>query len=138
MKAEVIRPQVVFASGGYITKVLRADSEIFRGFGELYASTIEPGVFRGWKVHTKMQSLLMVCSGELDVHLVLESGDCSSLSLGKFWLSNEMLAIPPGIMFGFRAAGDVETTVMNFGSHPHEEGESMKFSDSKHVCGWLS
>lgn len=138
MGPEVIQPQVVSATGGYITKVLRSDSANFKGFGELYASTVQPGVFRGWKVHTKMHSLLMVCSGEIQVHIVPEIGNCYSLNFGRFWLSRELLAIPPGVMFGFRAVGEAEATVMNFGSHPHEEGESMKFPDAEHICEWLN
>lgn len=137
MGAEVVRTHVVRANGGFITKVLRTDSPHFKGFGEMYTSTINFGVFRGWKVHKKMDSLLMVCDGEVEVHIVEQGGNCYTVKLSEFWVTNEILSIAAGTTFGFRCSGGVASTVMNLASYPHEEGESMKLQDCDHRCGWL-
>ncbi len=34
--------------------MLREDTPVFERFGEIYFSTIYPGVIKGWHIHTKM------------------------------------------------------------------------------------
>lgn len=39
---------------GKILHMLRVDDEIFESFGEIYFSTVYPGVIKGWHLHMEM------------------------------------------------------------------------------------
>lgn len=43
--------RIIPADGGPVLHMLRADSPLFRSFGELYFSEVEPGSVKAWKRH---------------------------------------------------------------------------------------
>jgi len=62
----LIKPLKVFAdSRGKVMHMLRCDDEIFRKFGEIYFSVVNPGVIKGWKRHQKVNQLFAVPSGNI-------------------------------------------------------------------------
>ena len=39
---------------GKVMHMLRSDSAVFSGFGEIYFSTVHPGAIKGWHIHKRM------------------------------------------------------------------------------------
>src|SRR5580700_8468517 len=39
---------------GKVMHMLRADSPVFKEFGEIYFSVVEPGAIKAWHIHTRM------------------------------------------------------------------------------------
>ena len=62
---------------GYIMHMLRSDDPEFESFGEIYFSTIYPGVIKAWHLHKEMTLNYAVVSGM--IKLVLHD-DRSSLA----------------------------------------------------------
>lgn len=138
-KAELIPLSRVSALGGVIIKVARADAREYRGFGELYFSSLEVGHFRGWKTHREMTSTLFCVSGRAEVHVTNVGASCKTYPLLNFLHEEaEALVISPGAVYGIRAIGEVPTVVGNLASTPHDENEITRFESAYHSCGWAS
>lgn len=138
MKPQVIELDFVQAEGGGVLKVINRNSDHFYGFGELYLSRIDYGVFRGWKMHTRLESFLVVVEGEVSFHFVIEAGDCSTISVQRSVSSRVGLRIPAGVTFGFMAKSVDGATIANLAQLEHDPLESERFPGSFHECGWGS
>ncbi len=49
---------------GKVMQMVRADSELFEGFGEIYFSTIHPGAVKAWHRHRAMTLNYAVVLGQ--------------------------------------------------------------------------
>ena len=137
MLVELVRVPLVPATGGGILKVLNRESYLFQDFGELYFSQISKEFFRGWKIHTKLQSLLFVIEGVISLHVIHPDSSCETITLEKITDSNTIVKIPPGIPFGFKSLSS-HATIGNFASLMHDPSEVERPSLHFHECEWLA
>ena len=95
---------------GSVMHMLRADSKVFKRFGEIYFSTISKNAIKAWHLH-KEATLNYVCVRG-SVKLVLYDDRASSSTKGKyqeFVLSPKeyfLITIPPNIWNGFKNISD--------------------------------
>ena len=112
---------------GKICHMLRNDDEFFECFGEIYFSTIYPGVIKGWHYHEKMALNYAVISGS--IKLVLYDDRTDSPTKGNlmeiFTGENNYLLIhvPPKVWNGFKGLGTKEAIVANCATLPHDKNE---------------
>lgn len=127
---------------GKIMHMLRSDSKVFKKFGEIYFSTINPGITKAWHLH-KEATLNYVCiKGK--IKLVLYDDRIKSSSFGKFFkiiLSSKdyyLVTIPPFIWNGFKNLHDLEFIIANCLDLPHNEKEMVrkKFNDNYFKFNW--
>lgn len=127
---------------GKIMHMLRSDSKVFKKFGEIYFSTINPGIIKAWHLH-KEATLNYVClKGK--IKLVLYDDRAKSSSFGKFFkitLSPKnyyLITIPPLIWNGFINLYNSESIIANCLDFPHNEKEMVrkKFNDSYFKFNW--
>ena len=127
---------------GKIMHMLRSDSKVFKKFGEIYFSTINPGIIKAWHLH-KEATLNYVClKGK--IKLVLYDDRTKSSSFGKFFkitLSPKnyyLITIPPLIWNGFINLYNSESIIANCLDFPHNEKEMVrkKFNDSYFKFNW--
>ena len=127
---------------GKIMHMLRSDSKVFKKFGEIYFSTINPGIIKAWHLH-KEATLNYVClKGK--IKLVLYDDRSKSSSFGKFFkiiLSPKnyyLITIPPLIWDGFKNLYNSESIIANCLDFPHNEKEMVrkKFNDSYFKFNW--
>jgi dTDP-4-dehydrorhamnose 3,5-epimerase len=112
---------------GAVLHMLREDSPVFERFGEIYFSTVYPGVVKGWHLHSRMTLNYAVPVGM--VKLVCyddrpESptrGAVQELHVGE--LNYVLVTIPPGIWNGFKGEGAGPALVANCATIPHAPGE---------------
>ncbi len=121
---------------GSVMHMLRADSKVFKRFGEIYFSTISKNAIKAWHLH-KEATLNYVCVRG-SVKLVLYDDRASSSTKGKyqeFVLSPKeyfLITIPPNIWNGFKNISDEESIIANCLDIPHNEKEMVRESyDSK-------
>lgn len=140
---------VIPASGGAVLKMLNPQSQLLPNlascFGELYFSEINPGIIRAWKRHkfqtqhfTAPVGLLKL--GFFDVRLDSPTrGQGFSLLLGRPD-HYRLLAIPPGIWYGFEGVANTPSLICNFASHPHDpaEMERAPASGAEAPADWSS
>lgn len=112
---------------GTIYHMLRKDDDIYQDFGEIYFSTIYPGVIKGWHWHRLMVLNYAVIDGMIKLVLYDDredsetSGNTLEIFLGQ---ENYLLVkIPQKIWNGFKCVGDKKAIVANLASITHDPDE---------------
>jgi dTDP-4-dehydrorhamnose 3,5-epimerase len=109
---------------GTVMHMLRTDEPHFRGFGEIYFSTIYRGVVKGWHRHREMTLNYACVFGR--IKLVLHDDRAGSPTRGvtqEEYLGPDhyaLVQVPPGIWNGFKGMSDPNAIVANCCTHPHD------------------
>src|SRR5438270_302458 len=107
---------------GKIMHMLRSDSPVYERFGEIYFSTVYPGVVKAWHIHEKMTLNYAVVSGM--IKLVLFDDRKNSSTKGKLMelflgeSNYQLVTIPPLVWNGFKGAGTTAAIVANCSTIP--------------------
>lgn len=115
---------------GKVMKMLSRDDTVFREFGEIYFSTVHPGVVKGWHLHTRMWLNYAVVSGEIRLVLFDDRegsstrGEIQEIRLGPE--EYQLVTVPPGIWNGFSGMGHTDAIVANCASMPHDPNEILR------------
>ena len=119
--------------GGPVLHMLRADSPLFRSFGEVYFSEVEPRCVKAWKRHSRQTQHFSVPVGRLKVVLYDDRPDSSThgvlqeIELGRPD-AYRLLRIPPQVWYGFTALGEVPALICNCVDLPHDPAESERIA----------
>ena len=115
---------------GTVMHMLRRTDPHFLEFGEIYFSTIYPGVIKGWHLH-KVMTLNYACvHGRIKLVLYDDregsttKGDLMELFLGPD--SYQLVQIPPRVWNGFKGMGSEPALIADLIDIPHEEAESIR------------
>ena len=115
---------------GKIMHMLRSDHSLFKSFGEIYFSTVNPKILKAWHLH-KEATLNYVCVyGK--VKLVLFDERKKSETFGNYqeiFLSPEnysLITIPPNIWNGFKGLHKDHSIIANCLNLPHNEEEMVR------------
>ena len=112
---------------GKVMHMLRADAEHFKGFGEIYFSTVFPGAIKGWHVHKVMWLNYAVPHGRIKFVLYDDRegspthGEVQEIFLGPD--SYNLVTVPPLVWNGFKGIGTEMAIVANCASIPHTPDE---------------
>ena len=102
---------------GRLMEMLRSDDEIFLGFGQVYLTTVYPGVVKGWHYHKKQVDNFVVVRGMMKVVLYDDrEGSPTRGEVNEFFLGEHrplLLQIPAGVCHGFKCIGQEEALVIN-------------------------
>ena len=112
---------------GAVFHMLREDSDGFERFGEIYFSTVYPGVVKGWHLHTEMTlnyavpvgMIKLVCYDDRDGSAT--RGNLVELHVGE--LNYCLVTIPALVWNGFKGEGATTALVANCSTVPHRPGE---------------
>ncbi|MFA6078181.1 MAG: dTDP-4-dehydrorhamnose 3,5-epimerase family protein [Candidatus Omnitrophota bacterium] len=127
---------------GKVMRMIRADDPFFKRFGEVYFSTVNPGVIKGWKKHSKMTQHFAVPVGSVKV--VLFDDRSSSASKGEVQEviigdgNYCLLRIPPQIWYSFKASGKSPAMIANCTDIVHDPKETVTtaIDDNKIPYKW--
>lgn len=112
---------------GTIMHMLKSSDPWFESFGEIYFSTIYPGVVKGWHIHHRMTLNYCVISGNIKLVLYDDransptQGEINELFIGTDNYS--LVKIPPLIWNGFKGIGSIPSVLANCSSEPHDPNE---------------
>lgn len=115
---------------GMIMKMQECTDEDFIGFGEIYFSTVFPGVVKGWHLHKKTTLNYAVVEGM--IKLVLYDGRIESPTRGQlqelFIGENNycLVQIPPMIWNGFKGIGTKTAIVADLTDLPHDPDDMVR------------
>jgi dTDP-4-dehydrorhamnose 3,5-epimerase len=115
---------------GTIMHMLRRTDEHFIEFGEIYFSTVYPGVVKGWHRHSDMTLYYACIHGRIKLVLFDDRessstrGELMELFLGPDDYS--LVQIPPGVWNGFKGMGSHHAIVANCATHPHHPARSTR------------
>jgi dTDP-4-dehydrorhamnose 3,5-epimerase len=124
---EVIPLRPIADERGAVYHMLRSDDRHFRGFGEIYFSSVYPGVVKGWKNHTSLTANYACVHGRIKIVIYddrAESptrGGLQEVVVGPDEYA--LVVIPPGIWHGFQGLGDPVSVLANCSTEPHDPEE---------------
>jgi dTDP-4-dehydrorhamnose 3,5-epimerase len=119
--------EIVPDERGMILKMLRCDDKDFPGFGEIYFSTVYPGVVKGWHIHKKMTLNYAVIQGIIKLVLYDErpgsktKGEVQEIFIGRDRYC--LVTIPSMVWNGFKGVGTETAIVANCATIPHDPTE---------------
>jgi dTDP-4-dehydrorhamnose 3,5-epimerase len=125
---EVIPLERIPDERGTVMHMLRATDPHFTGFGEIYFSTVYPGVVKGWHRHHEMTLRYACISGR--IKLVLYDDRPSASSRGELMevflgdANYALVIVPPEVWNGFKGMSEPCAIVANCASHPHDPDRS--------------
>lgn len=102
---------------GRLMEILRSDDELFEKFGQVYITTVYPGVVKGWHYHKKQIDNITVIKGM--AKLVLYDNRENSPTKGEineFFIGehNPMLVqVPKLVLHGFKGISENEAIMLN-------------------------
>ena len=115
---------------GAVMHMLKSTDPEFKEFGEIYFSTVYPGVVKGWHVHKIMDINYAVPVGM--IKLVLYDGRENSPTKGEImeiFIGEEnycLVHIPRGVTNGFKGIGTKMAIVANCATIPHDPEEIIR------------
>ena len=127
---------------GKIMHMMRSDHSIFKGFGEIYFSTVNPKIIKAWHLHKEVTLNYACVRGR--VELALFDDRDQSKTHGKYQkiiLSPEdyfLVTIPPFIWNGFKGLYQEESIIANCLDQPHNENEMVRknYDDKYFKFNW--
>jgi len=124
----VVKPLMKIADDrGTIMKMQEANDPEYRGFGEIYFSTVYPGVVKGWHLHRTAVLNYAVIQGM--IKLVLfdprehspTAGEIQEIYLGDHHYG--LVQIPPGVWNAFKGIGTSTAIVADLITVTHDADE---------------
>ncbi|MBI2932231.1 MAG: dTDP-4-dehydrorhamnose 3,5-epimerase family protein [Planctomycetes bacterium] len=120
---------------GTIFHMLKRTDPHFKEFGEIYFSTIYPGVVKGWHKHKEMTLHYACIFGRIKL-VVYDDREASPTrgQLQEFFLGPDdysLVIIPPGLWNGFKGMSDPYALVANCASHPHDMSKQERLDPFK-------
>jgi dTDP-4-dehydrorhamnose 3,5-epimerase len=115
---------------GTVLHMLKSTDAHFRQFGEIYFSTVYPGVVKGWHRHKEMTLNYACIEGRIKLVLFDDrAGSPTQGELMEVFLGPEnysLVVIPPGIWNGFKGMSSPYAIVANCCTHPHDPSRSER------------
>jgi len=121
---------------GTIFHMLKCTDAHFRQFGEIYFSTIYPGVIKGWHKHREMTLNYTCIEGR--IKLVLYDDRESSATKGEVMViflgpdNYSLVIIPPEVWNGFKGMSAPYAIVANCCTHAHDPSRSERIDPFSH------
>lgn len=127
---QVIPLQRIPDERGTIYHMLKRTDPYFIQFGEIYFSTIYPGIVKGWHKHREMTLNYACVFGRIKLALY-DGRECSRTKgeLMELFLGPDnysLVIIPPEVWNGFKGLSEPYAVVANCSTHPHEPSCSTR------------
>lgn len=120
---------------GKIMHIMKSSDDQFETFGEVYCSTVYPGVVKGWHMHKKMTLNYVVLKGNIKFVLYDDRPDSKTYQqIQEIFIGDNqyvMVTVPPFVWNGFKGIGTEEALVINFTDIPHDPEEIVRMDPHK-------
>jgi dTDP-4-dehydrorhamnose 3,5-epimerase len=113
---------------GSVQLMLKSTDPHFEGFGEIYFSTVLPGVVKAWKLHRRMWANYACVFGRVRVVLYDDRRDSPTAgALAEIELDARdayaLVTIPPRVWHGFQGLDEPQSILANCASEPSDPAE---------------
>jgi len=116
---------------GAVMELLRADDEAFRKFGQVYLSTVYPGVVKGWHFHKRQTDNICIIKGMARVALYDDRPESPTRGeVQEFYIGEQnplLLSIPPRVLHGMKGIGTGPAYMINCPTEPYDPREPDEF-----------
>jgi len=116
---------------GWLMELMRSDWEQFERFGQVYLTTIYPGVVKAWHYHKKQTDNMICIKGMVKLVLYDSRKDSPSHKQIEEILTGDrrplLVKIPPLVYHGFKAIGGETAYVINVPTELYSYKEPDEF-----------
>ena len=127
---QIVPRKIIQDDRGKIMHIMKLTDVQFNKFGEVYCSTVYPGVVKGWHMHKRMTLNYLVIKGNIKFVLYDDRQDSVTYrQIQEIYLGENqyvMVTVPPLVWNGFKGIGIEEAFVINFTDLPHETDEIIR------------
>lgn len=112
---------------GSVMHMLKETDPHFERFGEIYFSTVYPGVVKGWHIHDRMALNYAVPHGMIKMVLYDDRvgsptrGEVQEIFVGE--QNHVLVHVPARVWNGFKGMGSSAAVVANCATIPHDPTE---------------
>jgi len=137
IKGVAVKPlKVIPDERGRLFEILRRDDALFTTFGQVYCTTVNLGVVKGWHYHKKQVDNFVCVSGMIKL-VAYDARPRSSTreQVNEFFLgihSPLLVQIPPGVYHGFKGLSHPEAVVINIPTEPYRHARPDEFRLDPH------
>lgn len=124
---KIVPLKIIPDERGRVMHMLKSTDSHFKKFGEIYFSTIYPGVIKGWHLHSRMVINYAVPKGMIKLVLYDQrpgsptKGELQEIFVGQH--NYVLVSVPPGVWNGFKGIGTEEAIVANCSTIVHDPNE---------------
>jgi len=115
---------------GMIMHIMKSSDSSYENFGEVYCSTVYPGVVKGWHIHKIMTLNYVVIRGMIKFALYDPREDSPTFKETQTIYMGDnnyvRVTVPPGVWNGFKGMGQSESYVINFTDIAHDPNEIFR------------
>jgi dTDP-4-dehydrorhamnose 3,5-epimerase len=134
---QVKQLKVIPDERGRLMEMLRADDKLFIKFGQVYMTTVYPGVVKAWHYHKKQHDSFVVVRGMLKL-VLFDNRDNSPTKglINEFFMGDHqqiLVQIPPMVYHGFKGISVDETIVINAPTEVYNYAEPDEFRIPAHT-----
>ena len=133
----IVHPlKVIPDERGRLMEIVRADDPFFSGCGQVYLTTVYPGVVKAWHYHKKQTDHFYVVKGMLKVALYDERQDSPTHgTVNELYLGEHcpgLVRIPPGVQHGWMCISETQAYVVNVVSEAYNYADPDEFRTHPH------
>ena len=132
----VHRLKVIPDERGRLMEMVRRDDPFFSGFGQVYLTTVYPGVVKAWHYH-KIQTDVFTCiQGMVKVALYDDrDGSRTRGLINELYIGEHnpcLIVIPPGVYHGWKCISECEAYIVNMPSEPYNRSDPDEYRSDPH------
>jgi dTDP-4-dehydrorhamnose 3,5-epimerase len=133
----VVQPlKVVPDERGRLMEIMRRDDPFFSGFGQVYLSTVYPGVVKAWHYHRVQEDRFTCVRGMVKAVLYDDrNGSPTRGALNEFYVGEHkpcLIVIPAGVYHGWKCVSEYEAYVINVPSEPYNRSNPDEYRVEPH------
>jgi dTDP-4-dehydrorhamnose 3,5-epimerase len=128
--------QLIPDERGGLMEMLRSDDDIFIKFGQVYITTVYPGVVKGWHYHKIQTDNFVAVKGMIKLVLYDDRQDSPTYGeVNEFFIGERnrlLVQIPPNVLHGFKGVGLEEAFVINTPTEPYDRANPDEYRTDPH------
>jgi dTDP-4-dehydrorhamnose 3,5-epimerase len=133
----VVTPlRVIPDERGRLMEILRRDDSVFMGFGQVYLSTVYPGVVKAWHYHRNQADCFTCVKGMVKVALYDDrEGSPTRGLVNEIYVGEHkpcLVVIPKGVHHGWKCVSECEAYVINVPTEPYNRSDPDEFRTDPH------
>ena len=134
VRTKVLR--VIPDERGRLFEMLRHDEPLFEKFGQVYCTSVNEGVVKGWHYHKKQVDNFVCVVGMIKL-VVYDSRPRSPTKgvVNEFFIGTHnllLVQIPAGLWHGFKGISSPEAIVINISTEPYRHERPDEYRCDPH------
>lgn len=124
---------------GRLMEIMRCDDNFFTQFGQVYLSTVYPGVVKAWHYHKVQVDCFTCVKGMVKAVLYDDrEGSPTRGCLNEIYSGEHkpcLIVIPAGVYHGWKCISECEAYVINVPSQPYNRSDPDEYRVHPHTGG---